>query len=161
MFEVEEPAESVFGFVGGQDAIRVDGVDQPRGDPVEVLVTELGGLLDQQQFSGFDGGGVAVLHFAEGGVDQGDLFGGDRSVALRGGEVGPDRCQRFAGHAGPVGEVFGRFDSADGFAGGESEPVGQHPGHGPFGQHGGHPLFGAVLDHGPVDHGQLVPDPFQ
>ena len=161
VFEVEEPAESVFGLVGGQHPVGIDGVDQLRRDPVEILVAQLTGLLDQQQFSGFDGGGVAVLHLAQGGVDQGDLLGGDESVALRGGEVGPDRGQRFAGHAGAVGEVFGGFDPSDGFAGGESEPVGQHRGHGPFRQDGGHPLLDPVLDHGPVDDGQLVPDPFQ
>ena len=157
--EVEEPAEAVFGFVGGQDPVGVDGFDEFGGDPVEVLVAELGGLLYEEEFAGFDGGGVAVLDLAEGGVDQGDLFGGDQAVSLRGGEVGSDGCQGFAGHAGPVGEVFGGPDSAGRIPDREVERLHQHLGHGPLGQHSGHALFGAVLDDRPVHHRQLVPDP--
>ena len=161
VFEVEEPAQTVFGFVGGQDPVGVDRFDQFGGDPVEVLVAELGGLLHQQEFAGFDGGGVAVFDLAEGGVDQGDLFGGDQTVTLRGCEVGSDRVEGFAGHAGAVGEVFGGFDPAGGTPDRQVKALRQHPGHGPLCQHGRDALFGAVLDHGPVDDGELVPDPFQ
>ena len=92
---------------------------------------------------------------------RGDLLRGDQSVALGGGEVGSDRFQGFAGHAGAVGEVLGGPDPAGCFTDGDSDPVGQDPGHGPFRQHRGHALFGAVLDHGPVHDRELVPDPFQ
>ena len=94
----------------GSTPSGVDRLDQFRGDPVEVLVAQLGGLLHQQHLPGFDGGGVAVLDLAEGGVDQGDLFGGDQPVALRGREVGAHGCQGFPGHAGAVGEVLGGTD---------------------------------------------------
>ena len=84
MFEVEEASQSVFGLVGGQDPVGVDGVDQLCGHLVEIVVAELGGLFDEQHLAGLHGCRVAVLDLAQGGVDQGDLFGGDQTIALRG-----------------------------------------------------------------------------
>ena len=143
----------------GPGAVGVDPVDHLGGEDSEVFDRQRVRVLDEDLLPYFDVGGVepAPIDRGQGPFDDRHLLRAHLPVLLRRRQMGPDRGQGLAEHAGPLTQSGRGPDPPGCFPRGQSEHAHQHPDHRRLGQRVRQVPRLSVTDQGMVDQRDPVP----